>query len=194
VRITRKLMQMLVVMGIAVNAHALQPQRGWLMNVYYLDGSLDLKPSYSFSNPEYYDDYDLLQMGMGFGYAFANGITTEMKINTGALDFFWDLFGVDTYRISEIHLAAAYDLYLSSRFSLGPEVRLTKVVLKAEEGPLFNPGPEEEYRFDQYAWTWGARAKLRASDRFTLVLSYYRADYDFGDTKAAGLQFQWHFN
>lgn len=175
-------------------AQALQPQHGWLLNVYFLEGRLDLKYPYSFDTPHYEDDYRLVQVGTGFGYAFGNGFTTELKFNSSALDVVKDLFGLDNYRLSEIHLATGYDFYFADRFSLGPEVRLTKVILKAEEGEFLNAGPEEAYSLDEYALTWGARAKWRATDRFTMALSYFQANYDFGDTHATGLELQWHWN
>lgn len=178
----------------AAPAFAIEPQRGWLVGFYVLDSDLELKPGYSFTLPESNDTYHSVQVGTGFGYLFDSGFSTEVKFNFGSFEIFGDLFGLDTYYLSEVHLVGAYDFYLNDRFSIGPELRYTRAKLQAEEGEFLNPGPEDTYSVYDYAFTWGARLKWRVSDRFTMALLHHRADYDFGDAHSTGLHFQWHWN
>jgi|GEM_PF-3119815 len=197
VRICTSLFAFTTLLGASATSQALQPQRGWLMEVSYLNSDLYLKTPIIFTDrygQQSREHNDLPQVGTGFGYVFQNGLITELKFNTGSLELLRDIVGLDAYQLTEIHVATAYDFYFAARFSVGPELRLTKAKLQAEEGEFLNPGPEEKFSLEDYTWTWGAKAKWRISHSFTMTLSHYRARYDFGDSQTTGLEFQWHWN
>lgn len=175
----------------STTALALEPQQGWVYNIFVLDGSLDLEPAYAFDQVDV-GNQDLLQYGVGVGYAIGNGFITELRVGGGTSDVL-DFPGIDSYDFAEIQLAAAYDWYFSPRFSVGPELRLSKIILESDESSWYPSEPDEEYEVKDSALSWALRGKWRATQRFTLALEYGQTHYKFGDVRTAGLGFQWHF-
>jgi hypothetical protein len=170
-------------------ALALEPQQGFLISAYFLDGNLDLKPAFAFDGIDN-TDHDLIEYGVGGGYAFGNGFTAELRFIGGTSDAL-DI-GIDSYDIIEFQLAAAYDWYFSPRFSVGPELRLSDITLYADEDSWYSSEPDEKWEVEDSALGWALRGKWRTTQVFTMALEYGQSYYKFGNIRTIGLALQWH--
>lgn len=173
-----------------VLALALEPQQGWMHSAHVLDGNLDLKSAFALDETDT-ADRDLVQFGVGGGYAFGNGFVSELRLSVGTSDAL-DI-GIDSYDIVEFQLAVAYDWYFSPRFSLGPELRLSDITLEADENSWHSSEPEERYEVEDTAVGWALRGKWRVTQVFTMALEYGRTPYKFGAIRTTGLVLQWHY-
>jgi len=128
-------------------------------------------------------DDDTAGLGVSLAYLTSPGVVFE--IGTDSFGSF-DLFGaIDNFRLTQAFASVGYQAELGHGWRLVPRFGRATWRLKAEEGFLFNPGPEQtrEIRGGDYYWEVGLSRQI--SRVVALGVAYKQGDYDFGRARAA---------
>lgn len=146
------------------------------------DMNMDIQKPYRFTA----DGDDMSSLGLFLRYRPANNLIIDLDTNS-SIDF--GIFvGADVYSLNTTDLMLGYELYWK-KLKFTPKLGLSRWSLVAEEGPLFNPGPEETRELDGYDLTGGILTSFVFNSRFELGFSYKLMNPKFGRVDFTQLEF-----
>ena len=151
-------------------------------------GSFSITPEIGRGNLEFTfqgveDDYITTFLGIAGGYELDSKLLLEGNLSTSTTDNFFGAFR--QIRLDEIKMGLGYAIEASPSFHLVPKIGVGYWELKAEEGQLFNPGPEDVVRSNGSGFFGELRGEFAVNSLIRLYVAYERNDYDFGDSETA---------
>jgi hypothetical protein len=124
---------------------------------------------------------DTFGLGAGFGYLTPPGVVLEIGADSfGSFDLF-DTF--DSLSLTQEFASIGYQAEFGNGWRLVPRVGRARWKLRAEEGLVFNPGPEETREFRGWDYYWELSLSRRISRVVALGLHYKQGNYNFGRTR-----------
>ncbi len=141
------------------------------------------------------EDGDRSERGFPFsyvaGYHFANNVVAEANlVYNYEINFFGTAF--ENYQVDELKGLVGYSFQLTHALSLVPFIGFSRWNLKANEGTLFNSGPEAKEEYDGTDLTYKLRLNFAFNSLIALSYSYAITEADFGSihTSQIGLLFE----
>jgi hypothetical protein len=128
------------------------------------------------------------------GYRFDSKLVVEGGGSLGlSLDTFF--FG-DFFSLSDEHVLVGYAFQPAERFSIVPELGVSRWHLDAEDVtgfPFFGGIQRTDYNDSGSDWIGRVSFEWHAAQRLRLYAAYTEAHYDFGDSTAASFGFKFQF-
>jgi hypothetical protein len=127
-------------------------------------------------------DDDTSGLGASVAYLTSPGLVFE--IGSDSFGSF-NLFGaIDNFRLTQTFASVGYQAELGHGWRLVPRFGRAHWRLKAKEGFLFNPGPEQTRSISGGDYYWEVGLSRQISRVVALGLAYKQGDYDFGRARA----------
>lgn len=124
------------------------------------------------------------------GYRWANHFVNEVNLTLASNNFIFR--GFDFYETKELKLLFGYSFQLADSLRIVPMAGMSRWELNSREGLIFNPGPEQNFKFEGTDLTYKLTMEYLINDSFALSLSYARTHLVLGTTELSllGLKFE----